>query len=45
MGADADAESMEFVVLALIFLVVPLSLLWGVDSRLDEKRWADSRRS
>jgi hypothetical protein len=29
---------MEFVIIAFILLVGPLAVLYGVDSRLDEKR-------
>ena len=34
---------MEFALLAVLLLAGPLALLFGVDSRLDEKRWADWR--
>jgi hypothetical protein len=36
---------MELLVLILILLVGPLALLFGVDSRLDERsRWPEWRR-
>lgn len=35
---------MELFVIALIFLIGPLALLYGVDSRLDERRWPDGWR-
>ena len=44
MKMRADTEDMELVVLTLIFLLAPLAFLFGVDSRLDEKRWGDWRR-
>jgi hypothetical protein len=44
MNVRADAEVMELVLIAFFFLVGPLALLFGVDSRVDEKRWADWRR-
>jgi hypothetical protein len=44
MRDGAHAESMEIALLIFILLISPLSLLLGVDSRLDEKRWGDPRR-
>jgi hypothetical protein len=43
---DAEhAEGMELLVLVLILLIGPLALLFGVDSRLDERaRWPEWRR-
>ena len=42
----ADAEGMEILIIAFIMLVGPLALLYGVDSRLDErKRLPEWRRS
>jgi hypothetical protein len=35
---DAEAEGMEFALIALIMLLGPLALLYGADSRLDERR-------
>jgi hypothetical protein len=44
MRDGAHAEVMEIALLIFILLICPLSLLVGVDSRLDEKRWGDPRR-
>lgn len=44
MERRGHAEGMEVVVLAFILLIGPLALLFGRDSRLDEKRWGDPRR-
>jgi hypothetical protein len=41
----ADTEDMELLIVIFVFLLAPLALLFGVDSRLDEKRWGDWRRS
>lgn len=35
---------MELAIILLIFLIAPLALLYGVDSRLDERRHGDWRR-
>ena len=45
MENRADTGGMELVILTFILLLAPLALLFGVDSRLDEKRWGDWRRS
>ena len=38
-------EGMELLVLLFIFLIGPLALLFGADSRLDERaRWPEWRR-
>jgi hypothetical protein len=44
MKSRADAGGMELILIALLLLVGPLALLFGADSRVDEKRWADWRR-
>jgi hypothetical protein len=36
---------MEFAIILFILLIGPLALLYGVDSRLDERRHGDSRRA
>jgi hypothetical protein len=36
---------MELAILILIFLIGPLALRYGVDSRLDERRHGDWRRA
>jgi hypothetical protein len=42
----ADAEAMAILIITLIVLVGPLALLYGVDSRLDERmRLPEWRRS
>jgi hypothetical protein len=42
----ADAEGMEIVLLLVLLLVGPLALLFGADSRVDErKRGLEWRRS
>lgn len=38
MNSAADAEVMEIALLAFFVLIGPLALLFGVDSRLDERR-------
>jgi hypothetical protein len=45
MKHRADTEDMELVIVISVFLLAPLALLFGVDSRLDERRWGDWRRS
>lgn len=37
MEQRADNEGMEFVLLTFFLLVGPLALVFGVDSRLDER--------
>jgi len=38
MVQDAHAVSMTIIVIAFIFLIGPLAVLYGADSRLDEPR-------
>jgi hypothetical protein len=43
---SADAEGMEIVLVALFLLLVgPLALFFGADSRIDERRHLERRRS
>jgi hypothetical protein len=44
MERHRHAEVMELVLLTFILVIGPLALLFGRDSRLDEKRWGDPRR-
>jgi hypothetical protein len=44
MEFDADAGGMEVILIAFL-LVGLLAPLLGADSRVDERRWADWRRS
>ena len=42
----ADAEGMEIALIALFLLLVgPLALLYGADSRVDERKRLEWRRS
>jgi hypothetical protein len=42
----ADAEGMEIALIALFLLLVgPLALLYGADSRIDERKRLEWRRS
>jgi hypothetical protein len=43
MESGADARGMELILIALV-LIGPLALLFGADSRVDERRRADWRR-
>jgi hypothetical protein len=43
---SADAEGMEIALIALFLLLVgPLALLYGADSRIDERKRLEWRRS
>jgi hypothetical protein len=43
---SADAEGMEIALIALFLLLVgPLAVLFGVDSRIDERKRLEWRRS
>ena len=43
---SADAEGMEIALIALFLLLVgPLALFYGVDSRIDERKRLEWRRS
>jgi hypothetical protein len=45
MDKRRHAGGMELVVIAFLLLIGPLALLFGVDSRLDERRrWPEWRR-
>ncbi|MGH3029896.1 MAG: hypothetical protein ACRDNE_03865 [Gaiellaceae bacterium] len=45
MDNPEHAEDMELLVLVFILLIGPLALLFGADSRLDERaRWPEWRR-
>jgi hypothetical protein len=44
MNKSRHSEVMELAILIFILLIGPLALLYGVDSRLDERRHGDWRR-
>jgi hypothetical protein len=46
INQSADAEGMEIALIALFLVLVgPLAVLFGVDSRIDERKRLEWRRS